>query len=134
MSKILDDEYVTVAEAAQALKVSQSTIWRCIKSGALPAYHVGPRKVRLSGADVSRLITPADQGREKGGAMVELQKERQRLSRPMSKEERERALAALDAVEALGKEILARHGIERFTPSSTDLLDESREERTRQLS
>jgi hypothetical protein len=63
-----------------------------------------------------------------------LEQERERLSRPLSQEEKERALAALDAVEQLGKEILTRHGVERFTPSSTELLHESRDERTRQLS
>jgi excisionase family DNA binding protein len=40
-------EYLTVAEAAELLKVHKSTIWRWIESGSLPAYRVGRRGVRL---------------------------------------------------------------------------------------
>jgi excisionase family DNA binding protein len=134
LSRVLDDEYITVAEAAKALKVSQSTIWRWVNSGELPAHRVGQRGVRLKSTELTRLISPARQGVRKGGVRIELQMERERLSRPMTKEEKEGALAALDAVEQLAKEILARHGLERFTPSSAELLNESREERTRQFS
>ncbi len=62
------------------------------------------------------------------------EQDRARLARPLTKEEQEQALAALEAAEQLQQQILARHGLKRFTPSSTELLDEMRDERTRQLS
>jgi excisionase family DNA binding protein len=131
VSPILDDDYVTVAEAARELKVSESTIWRWIDQGQLLAYRVGQRRVRLKSADVARLITPARQSEEKGGARE--QSEHEWLARPLTKQEKQQALAALEAAEQLQQQILARHGLKQFTPSSHELLDEARDERTRQL-
>jgi excisionase family DNA binding protein len=127
----LDTEYVTVAEAARELKVSESTIWRWIDQGTLPAYRVGQRRVRLKSTDVARLITPARPSEEKGGGLA--QSERERLARPLTKKEKEQALAALEAAKQLQQQILARHGLKQFTPSSHELLDEARDERTSQM-
>ena len=133
MSAIFDEQYITVDEAAKALKVSKSTVWRWIDQRQLPAYRVGQRRVRIKSSEVARLITPARQGQEKGGAMVETQQARQRLSHPLTTEEKKRALAALDAAEKLEKQLLAGHGVKQFSPASSDLLNEVRDERTRQL-
>lgn len=107
MAPSLEGEYVSVAEAAAELRISQSTLWRWIDQGMLPAYRVGQRRVRLKKTDLTTLITPARQ-QEKGGRMA--QKERERLQRPLTKEEQERALAALTGAEELQQRLLERRG------------------------
>src|SRR5215211_7486378 len=59
MTGILDEQYLTIAQAAERLHVNKSTIRRWIDQGTLPAYKVGQRRVALRTADVARLITPA---------------------------------------------------------------------------
>jgi excisionase family DNA binding protein len=51
--------FYSVAEAADALGVSPSTIWRWIRDRRLPAYRVGPRTIRIKPEDVEALLQPA---------------------------------------------------------------------------
>lgn len=50
---------ITVAEAAELLRVNPKTVYDCIKSGKLPALHVG-RHIRLSKENVLRLLQEGD--------------------------------------------------------------------------
>ena len=52
---------------------------------------------------------------------------------PLTAEERRRALEAMDAADRLRQEILARRGGQPFTPESWELLNASRDERSRNL-
>lgn len=52
------DDFVTVSEAAKALGVSVPTIKRWLKNGRIPAYHLGPRFIRIRRADLTRVLTP----------------------------------------------------------------------------
>lgn len=52
-------DYYTVAEAAEALDVSPSTVWRWIAAKRLPAYRVGARKVRIGKDDLAKVVGPA---------------------------------------------------------------------------
>jgi excisionase family DNA binding protein len=54
-----ESDYYTVAQAARALDVSPSTVWRWIEAKKLPAYRVGARKIRIKKEDLSSIITPA---------------------------------------------------------------------------
>jgi excisionase family DNA binding protein len=54
-----ESDYYTVAQAAKVLDVSPSTIWRWIKADILPAYRVGPRKIRIKKEELLSIITPA---------------------------------------------------------------------------
>jgi excisionase family DNA binding protein len=129
MNALIGVELITVAEAARALKVSQSTIWRWIDQGRLPAYRVGPRKVRLKADEVMQLIVPT---RHSEANETEWERVRAELSRPLSEEEKQRALAALDAIEALDREYdsarTAADGLD-----SVEILRQERELRTKQL-
>jgi len=58
---------------------------------------------------------------------------RPRHPRSLTDEEKARALAAMDALEQLNQQILARHGVARFTPAFSELLHASQDERMRQL-
>jgi excisionase family DNA binding protein len=50
-----DDEFLTVAEVAQTLKLNQQTVRNWIDQGSLPALRIG-RRVRIRRADFERLI------------------------------------------------------------------------------
>src|SRR5436309_697031 len=56
------DDMVTVAEAAKALRVSVATIKRWLKDGRLPAFHLGPRYIRIRRADLNRVLIPVQRG------------------------------------------------------------------------
>jgi excisionase family DNA binding protein len=126
--RLIDEHYVSVAKAAELLSVSRSTLWRWISQGDLPSYRFGHRRVLIKQQDLDLLITPAV-GKE-GGKMLDV--ERQRLSRPLTQPEQERALAALDAAENFSAELRQRQGGQLFS-DSTEIIREMREERTRQL-
>jgi excisionase family DNA binding protein len=70
MTSLLDEDSLSVAEAAARLKVHKSTIWRWIDSGRLHAYRIGERRVRLKKADIEGLITPARVIGREGGDMA----------------------------------------------------------------
>jgi excisionase family DNA binding protein len=53
-----EGEYYTASEAARALRVSRTTIWRWIGEGRLAAYHVGGRTLRIRRDDVQKALRP----------------------------------------------------------------------------
>jgi excisionase family DNA binding protein len=50
-----EDEFLTVAEVAQTLKLNQQTVRNWIDQGSLPALRIG-RRVRIRRSDFERLI------------------------------------------------------------------------------
>ena len=56
--RAVDDEFVTVAEAAMLLRVAASTVRRWIRAGDVPAHRIGRRRVARRRADLATLITP----------------------------------------------------------------------------
>ncbi len=56
-------ELCTIAEAARALRVSVSTVWRWINAGRLPAYRVGNRRIRLRKEDLRIVVAPLSSDR-----------------------------------------------------------------------
>jgi carbon-monoxide dehydrogenase medium subunit len=54
-----EDDYLTVAEIAQLLRVHRTTVWRWITAGRLRAYRVGDRTLRVRREDVQSLLRPA---------------------------------------------------------------------------
>jgi excisionase family DNA binding protein len=61
-------DFYTVAEAARELEVSETTIWRWIASQRLPAYRIGPRRIRIKQRDLSTVVRPVHSGSERGVA------------------------------------------------------------------
>lgn len=53
-----DNDLLSVAEAARLLRVSPATIKRWLKDGRLPAYHLGPRYIRIRRSELTRVLTP----------------------------------------------------------------------------
>ena len=52
MKPITERDYYTVAEVAEILEVSHSTVWRWIRAGKLRAYRVGARNLRVRQRDL----------------------------------------------------------------------------------
>ena len=57
------DDFVSVSEAAQILRVSEVTLRRWIEHGRVRAYRFGPKRIRLRRADLEALVMPAREGR-----------------------------------------------------------------------
>src|SRR5688572_19330783 len=60
MSTALEQDYYTVQEAARALKVSRTTIWRWIKRGHLKAFRLSSGTTRIKREDLEALLQPTD--------------------------------------------------------------------------
>jgi excisionase family DNA binding protein len=63
MADIGEREYYTVAQAAQVLEVSRTTVWRWIDEGRLAAYRLGGRTIRIKRGDLRSLLKPARERR-----------------------------------------------------------------------
>lgn len=62
-----EDEFLTVAEVAERLKLNQQTVRNWIDQGALPALRVG-RRVRIKRSDYDRLVSDGYNRGGPGGA------------------------------------------------------------------
>jgi excisionase family DNA binding protein len=124
----LSEPYLTVGQAAEQLSVHPSTIRRWIDRGRLTAYRLGEKRIGVRPSDLARLIAPRPPRPGQGGRLG--RSERPATPR-LTKEEQRRGLQALAELERLSATIAARHG--PLTPESWELLDESRDERTRDL-
>lgn len=123
-------DLVSVTEAARILRVSPSTIWRWIAHDTVPAYRVGPKRVWLKTRDLEPLMETAREPLRKGGEHVEKDIVHER---PLTAAERERGLAAIEEARQFQSTLLASRGGTPFE-SSWELLAESRDERSRELS
>jgi excisionase family DNA binding protein len=120
-----DFDLLTIAEAAKLLKVSAVTLHRWIKQGRLPAYHVGPRKVRIKRSDLTKLLTLST--REEVSAVPE------RITvRPLTDAEVREGLEALQESEALIQRLRERRQGQPLAPS-WPLIRKEREERSQRL-
>jgi excisionase family DNA binding protein len=110
------ERMLSVPEAARALDMSESTIWRWIRSGLLPAQRIGPKRVRVLEADVRATAQPA------------------RPAAPeLTEEEATRLLKAFEDARRFRQRLLEERGGVPFRSSAEDLY-ELREERSAQLS
>lgn len=125
-----DTELLTIAEAAKLLKVSTITLHRWLKQGRLPAYHVGPRAVRIRRQDLQSVMRPTHR-KEESPMTAALPVRTDLQLTPPTEEEVRRTLAALDAARALGERIGARRGDQPFE-ESWRIIQEAREERSQQ--
>jgi excisionase family DNA binding protein len=128
--RAMDEEFVTVAEAAALLRVATSTIRRWIREGDVPAHRIGRRRVALRRADLARLITPARPDVETKDNMAI---DEPVVGRRLTPEEKQHALEVMDRIQQRAKEIQARRGGKLFPPAWIT-INEQRDERTRQLS
>ncbi|HEY3728030.1 MAG TPA: helix-turn-helix domain-containing protein [Solirubrobacteraceae bacterium] len=63
-----EEEYLTVAEVAETLKLNQQTVRNWIDQGSLPALRVG-RRVRIKRSDFQQILDESYSGRKPPAAM-----------------------------------------------------------------
>ena len=127
--RAVDEEYVTVAEAAALLRVATSTIRRWIREGDVPAHRIGRRRIALRCADLARLITPARPSTEMNDNLAG---DEPVVGRRLTPEEIQRGLEAMYRAQQRAAEIQEERGGKLFSPS-WEIINEQRDERTRQL-
>lgn len=120
MAVTLGEDFLTVAEAANLIHVSQSTIWRWINNKELPAYRIGPRRIRVKKADLAPLLRPARPGKEEP---------MNGRSDPLTAEEMEQLSAAIAEANCFRATLLARRNGRLFEPA-WQAIDRMRDERT----
>lgn len=119
----LVESYLTVAQAAEHLGVHPSTIRRWIDSGLLRAYRLGPKRINVKRSDAERMIA---QRRARRDGPPE-----RKASGRMTKAQQQRGLQALADARRLRDKLAAKYG--KSQVEGWVLLNDSREERTRQL-
>jgi excisionase family DNA binding protein len=62
----MPDEYLTVAEVAELLKLNPQTIYNWIDAGKLPATRAGNRRVRIARADLDAFLDAGSSPRKAG--------------------------------------------------------------------
>jgi excisionase family DNA binding protein len=133
MSAVLNQEYMTIAEAAELLRLHPSTIRRWIAQGVVTGYRVGPRHVLLKRAELDRLPVPIDRVppewavKETSEASIDELKRR-----GLTPEEQARAMAAIARAKQRHQEQLARRGGVPFSPS-WEIINQQRDQRIREL-
>ena len=145
---LVDPDLLTMTEAAKLLKVSTVTLKRWLKQGRLPAYHAGPRAIRIRRADLANVLTPIagpvadeevstvkkekNQKKEMGSVQESHPIRTDLVVRPLTDEEVAVALEALREAQELRAQMLARRGGKPFSPS-WEIIREAREERSNRL-
>lgn len=124
-------ESCTVTEAANLLGVSVSTVWRWVDSGKLAGFRVGPKAIRIRRQDVHDTVRPLRR-RDEPTTMSVVFVDAEAASGPLTKEERERGIAALASVDQLTEAILKRRKGRHLSDSST-MIRASRDERSRRI-
>lgn len=113
------EELLTTKEAAQLLKVSPVTIKRYLRQGRLPAYHVGPRAIRIRKADLTQVM----QARVAEEVSMKREGERAVFAKPSPEEVTRR--------QQVFKDILALREQASIAPLTTaELVQRARQERT----
>lgn len=126
-----DLDLLTVSEAAQILKISTVTLHRWIKQRRLPAYHVGPRKVRIRRSDLAQALAPVyREGEERGKETTHLEATPE--FRHLTDREVRDALEALREADEL-IEAMRAHRKGRALSPSWPLIRKGRDERSKQL-
>ena len=127
----LDDELYTIPEAAKALRVSVSTVWRWIDAGRLPALRVGLRRIRIRKEDLTTVMRPFTTGAWKGVKTVRPEVGPIPFYRMSPLEARDQQ-AAIEQARSLQEQILARRK-GKVLPDSWEEINAARDERNARL-
>jgi excisionase family DNA binding protein len=125
----IEEQYLTVAEAARLLRVAPSTIRRWIREGDLPAYRMGKRRLALRRTDVDTMIAPTRLDAAHGHYEIYTDASQGPETTPERVQE---GLAALERLKQHRAEIAARRGDKPLRPV-LEIIHEMREERMREL-
>lgn len=135
MADATQEDFLTVPETAELLKVSAVTVSRWLKDGRLPAYKVGPRAVRIRRVDLDQLLVPAAaEGAKTAGTSTADEGARQASSAGHmgAHETTDEQWAVLEEMAALRDRIGTRRKGQTFASASDDLT-KARQKRRKRL-
>jgi len=118
------NDFVTVDQAASILRVSRSTLWRWLKTGVLPAYRIGGRRVWLQRSDLMRLVKPVNVAPNTASLAPQRGRHHERVLAPR---ERQQMLAAVEAASRLQASLLRTRGGKLFRPAHEEIAEARRE-------
>ncbi|MDP2935922.1 MAG: helix-turn-helix domain-containing protein [Dehalococcoidia bacterium] len=126
-----ETDLLTISEAAKLLKISTVTLHRWLKQGRLPAYHLGPRCIRILRSDMAALLTPTRKEEEES-MQEEMPIQTELTIRPLGDEQANRIKEFLEQSQSLIDRIRARRHGKPLSPSWR-LIRKAREERSKRL-
>ncbi len=127
-----DGDLLTMAEAAEALKVSQVTVARWLKQGRLPSYRLGPRAVRIRRADLAVVLSPASRSEPPPAASAAPAPDRLQVEPVEPMPEVVQQLETMWQAQALRERILARRRGVALSASAEE-VERAREKRGKRL-
>lgn len=133
MSVSVEAEYLTIKQAAELLDLGEPTVEQWVQAGRLPSYRMAGDQVYLRRADINQ-FNGLDDDHYSEGDVAAHEALRRQLAVPLNAAQRRAGLQAVEAASRTAKGLLARHGGRPFSPSSTELIRQTRDERSRHLS
>ncbi|MGI8643913.1 MAG: helix-turn-helix domain-containing protein [Thermomicrobiales bacterium] len=130
---VTDTDYLTIDQLADVLRMDEATARQWIEDRNVPAFQFADLQVRVKRSDLGDAISRYEP-RLSDDEIDALDALRKHLSTPRTAEQRHADLMALKSARGYAKELLIRHGGQPFSPSSTELIREMREERSRHVS
>ena len=128
VERVAESEFYTIGEAARALQVSPSTVWRWIDKGRLNAYRVGEKKIRIEREELARAVKPFTRERRRGGAMTKETETGVRIMAASAAAKNDQ-LAVVEEARRLQEQILARRR-GRPLPASYKDIEKARRARS----
>jgi excisionase family DNA binding protein len=119
------EDLLSVAETAELLRVSPSTVWRWINDARLPSFKIGEKRVRVRRKDALKLVVAKDHRDETAADDI-----RKYITPNLYADPDWRR--AVEAARVFREKLLAENGGRLFS-DSTDDINEAREERTTEL-
>ncbi|MDQ3694089.1 MAG: helix-turn-helix domain-containing protein [Chloroflexota bacterium] len=132
---VTTNDYLTIEEAAELLRVSTSTVRRWIREGDIVAHRAGKRRILLRRTDIARSVSEVGfqpKRPARGLSPMGFQWRDRPVERRLTSEEFENRLAALERAREASAKIQERTGVKEFPPS-WPLIREMRDERMRRL-
>ena len=105
----------SVREAADYLRISESTVWRYVDQNIVPAYRVGKKRVWFKRSDLDALLKPL-RGRE-----AEVSKDSKDMNAVSIETGARGSWRAMDRVNTLRESIMIRRGGVAFADSAEEI-------------
>jgi excisionase family DNA binding protein len=106
----MPDEFLTVREVAEMLKLNQQTVRDWIDSGELPVTRVGNRRVRIARSDLVRFLDTSRHGPRRSGDLEPLRQPLAAATAAVNENDRQALAAALLALAAAAADLAKRMG------------------------
>jgi excisionase family DNA binding protein len=101
------DEYLTVREVAELLKLNQQTVYNWIDAGKLPATRAGNRRVRMARADLDAFLDAGSSVPRRAGDLEPLRQPLAAALAAVNRDDRQALAGALEGLADAAHELAA---------------------------